>query len=204
MDETVLRVAAAHLRRRDVVLAAMVRAVGPCRLRPERATGPFAALVESIVYQQITGRAAETIHGRLVRLAGARRLRPQHIDALSDGQLREAGLSRQKIGYLRDLAERVHRQELPLDHVETLDDPQLIAHLVQVRGIGRWTAQMFLMFKLGRPDVLPDLDRGIQNAIRRAYRKRKVGPRDVLKIGAKWTPYSSIACWYLWRSLDNG
>jgi DNA-3-methyladenine glycosylase II len=93
---------------------------------------------------------------------------------------------------------------LPLDHVETLADADLITHLVQVKGIGKWTAQMFLMFKLGRTDVLPDLDLGIQNAIKRAYRKRKVGPKDVLKIGAKWSPYSSVACWYLWRSLDNG
>jgi DNA-3-methyladenine glycosylase II len=88
--------------------------------------------------------------------------------------------------------------------VDTLGDEELIAHLVQVKGIGKWTAQMFLMFKLGRPNVLPDLDLGIQNAIKRAYRKRTCSPKDVLRIGSKWSPYSSIACWYLWRSLDNG
>src|SRR5439155_15974122 len=121
----------------------------------------------------------------------------------SDAQLRAAGLSRQKIGYLRDLASRVQQEQLPLDHVDALDDAALIAHLVQVKGIGKWTAQMFLMFKLGRVDVLPELDLGIQNAIKRAYRKRRVGPKDVLRIGASLSPYSSMACWYLWRSLDN-
>jgi DNA-3-methyladenine glycosylase II len=118
--------------------------------------------------------------------------------------MRAVGLSRQKIGYLRDLAAKFDRGALPLDHVESLSDEELIAYLVQVKGIGRWTAQMFLMFKLGRADVLPDLDLGIQNAIKRAYRKRRVTPKDVLRIGKKWSPYSSIACWYLWRSLDNG
>ena len=96
------------------------------------------------------------------------------------------------------------REKLRKHGPDTLSDAELIAHLVQVKGIGKWTAQMFLMFKLGRADVLPDLDLGIQNAIKRAYRRRKVSPKDVLRIGAKWTPYCSIASWYLWRSLDNG
>lgn len=164
----------------------------------------FGALIRAIVYQQLSGKAASTIHGRFLALYPNGEPTAADIIATSDEQLRSVGLSRQKIGYLRDLANRVHRNELPLDHVETLADAELITHLVQVKGIGRWTAQMFLMFKLGRPDVLPDLDLGIQNAIKRAYRKRKVGPKDVMRIGAKWTPYSTVACWYLWRSLDNG
>ena len=125
--------------------------------------------------------------------------------ATSDAELRAVGLSRQKIGYMRDLASKVVSDALPLDAVESMDDDDLIAHLVQVKGIGRWTAQMFLMFRLDRRDVLPELDLGIQNAIKRAYRKRKrPTPKDVRKIGAKWSPHSSVASWYLWRSLENG
>lgn len=123
----------------------------------------------------------------------------------SDATLRGAGLSRQKIGYLRDLSLKVADGSLPLDAVHTMDDDDLIAHLVQVKGIGRWTAQMFLMFRLGRRDVLPELDLGIQNAIRRAYRMRsRPTPKQVKKIGAKWSPHSTVASWYLWRSLDIG
>ena len=124
---------------------------------------------------------------------------------MSDTALRGAGLSRQKIGYLRDLSSKVVDGTLPLDAVERMADEDLISHLVQVKGIGRWTAQMFLLFRLGRPDVLPELDLGIQNAIRRAYRKRKrPSPKQVKQIGAKWSPHCSVACWYLWRSLENG
>jgi DNA-3-methyladenine glycosylase II len=119
--------------------------------------------------------------------------------------MREAGLSRQKIAYLRDLAAHVDGGTLPLDEIESMTDDEVIKHLVQVKGIGRWTAQMFLMFRLGRPDVLPELDLGIQNAIQRAYRLRKRPlPERVRRIGSKWSPHSTIACWYLWRSLDNG
>lgn len=201
---TLARRARTHLRRVDPVLAKVIESVGP--YRPTDGTGGshFGALVRSIVYQQLSGKAAGTIHRRFAELFPGNQPSPEGILALDDTRLRAVGLSRQKIGYLRDLATRVHSGALPLDHVHTLSDADLIAHLVQVKGIGRWTAQMFLMFKLGRPDVLPELDLGIQNAIKRAYRKRKVGPRDVQRIGAKWTPYASVACWYLWRSLDNG
>src|SRR5687768_11345844 len=205
MDHVTLgRRARAHLRRVDPVIAKVMEEVGP--YRPGERTGGthFLALVRAMVFQQLSGKAATTIFNRLLDLYPHRAPTPADIIATSDEQLRSVGLSRQKIGYLRDLSARVARGDLPLDHVETLADADLITHLVQVKGIGKWTAQMFLMFKLGRTDVLPDLDLGIQNAIRRAYRKRKVGPKDVLKIGAKWSPYSSVACWYLWRSLDNG
>ena len=186
------------------MLAKVIDAVGPYR-PSDRSTGShFHALIRSIVFQQLSGKAANTLHARFLDLYPHRSPTPEDIMATPDERLRSAGLSRQKIGYLRDLAARVHSGDLPLDHVDTLGDAELITHLVQVKGIGKWTAQMFLMFRLGRPDVLPDLDLGIQNAIKRAYRKRRVSPKDVLRIGAKWTPYSSIACWYLWRSLDNG
>jgi 3-methyladenine DNA glycosylase/8-oxoguanine DNA glycosylase len=177
--------------------------VGPYRPGDRTGGTHFLALARAMVYQQLSGKAAATIFQRFLALYPNGDPGPADVLATSDELLRSVGLSRQKIGYLRDLSTRVAAGELPLDHVESLADADLITHLVQVKGIGRWTAQMFLMFKLGRVDVLPDLDLGIQNAIKRAYRKRKVSPTDVLKIGAKWSPYSSIACWYLWRSLDN-
>ena len=164
----------------------------------------FQALVRSIIYQQLSGKAAGTILSRFNALYGDAP-DPDAVLATSDAQLRTVGLSRQKIGYLRDLSAKVSSGELPLEAVHQMDDDDLIDHLVQVKGIGRWTAQMFLMFRLGRLDVLPELDLGIQNAIRRAYRKRKrPAPKDVRKIGAKWSPHSTVACWYLWRSLENG
>jgi DNA-3-methyladenine glycosylase II len=192
-----------HLRTVDPVLAQVIAAVGP--YRPADGTGGshFGALVRSIIYQQLSGKAAGTIHGRFSALFPDGVPTPDGLLTLDDARLRAAGLSRQKIGYLRDLAAKVHSGALPLDHVDTLGDAELIDHLVQVKGIGRWTAQMFLMFKLGRADVLPELDLGIQNAIKRAYRKRTVKPKDVARIGARWSPYASVACWYLWRSLDN-
>jgi DNA-3-methyladenine glycosylase II len=181
-----------------------MESVGPYR-PADRTTGShFFSLMRAIVYQQLSGKAASTIFDRFLKLFPNEDPTPDRLLALTDEQLRSVGLSRQKSAYLRDLAAKVHSGALPLEDVDTMSDAAIIEYLVQVKGIGRWTAQMFLMFKLGRADVLPDLDLGIQNAIKRAYRKRKVAPKDVLRIGAKWSPYSSIACWYLWRSLDNG
>jgi DNA-3-methyladenine glycosylase II len=194
-----------HLKRIDPILAAVIEAVGPCRMELRTDGTHFQALVRSIVFQQLSGKAASTILGRLNALYPGNAPTPDAVLATDDDTLRSVGLSRQKIGYLRDLSSKVVTGELPLDAVEQMSDDDLIAHLVQVKGIGRWTAQMFLMFRLGRPDVLPELDLGIQNAIRKAYRKRKrPTPKDVRKIGAKWSPHSSVASWYLWRSLENG
>jgi len=199
------RVAVRHLKRVDPVLARVIEAVGPCRLESRREGTHFQALVRSIVFQQLSGKAASTILARFNALYPNNTPTPDAVLATSDAQLRAVGLSRQKIGYMRDLASKVTDGTLPLDAVESMDDYDLIAHLVQVKGIGRWTAQMFLMFRLDRRDVLPELDLGIQNAIKRAYRKRKrPTPKDVRKIGAKWSPHSSVASWYLWRSLENG
>lgn len=165
----------------------------------------FQALVRAIIFQQLSGKAAGTIHARFNALYPQDTPTPEAVLATPDVDLRAAGVSRQKIGYLRDLSSKVHDGSLPLDEIHAMDDDDLIAHLVQVKGIGKWTAQMFLMFRLGRPDVLPDLDLGIQNAIKRAYRMRKrPTPKKVQQLGAKWSPHSSVACWYLWRSLDNG
>jgi DNA-3-methyladenine glycosylase II len=199
------RAAVRHLKRVDPVLAHVIEVVGPCRLESRREGTHFQALVRSIVFQQLSGKAASTILSRFNALYPSNTPTPEAVLATSDADLRAVGLSRQKIGYMRDLASKVASGTLPLDAVESMDDDDLIAHLVQVKGIGRWTAQMFLMFRLDRRDVLPELDLGIQNAIKRAYRKRKrPTPKDVRKIGARWTPHSSVASWYLWRSLENG
>lgn len=194
-----------HLKRVDPKLARIIDAVGACRLQLRTEGSHFQALARAIVFQQLSGKAAGTIFGRFNALYPEQGLMPAAVLATNDEQLRSVGLSRQKIAYLKDLSSKVVSDELPLDTVESMADDDLIGHLVQVKGIGRWTAQMFLMFRLGRPDVLPELDLGIQNAIMRAYRMRKrPTPKQVMKIGAKWSPHSSVACWYLWRSLDNG
>ncbi len=199
------RAALAHLRKVDPILGKVIARVGPYRLVTRRAGTHYDALVRSIVFQQLSGKAAGTIHRRLCELYPRKNPRADLLLATSDEALRGAGLSRQKIGYLRDLATRVTDRSLPLAHLGRLPDDAIIEHLVQVKGIGRWTVQMFLMFRLGRPDVLPDLDLGIQTAIQRAYGLRKrPGPKDVLRIGDKWRPYASTASWYLWRSLENG
>ena len=199
------RRAVAHLKRADPVLAEVIARVGPCRLTPRAEGTHFDALVRSIVFQQLSGKAASTILGRVHAHYGNRPPTAEEILATPDEPLRAAGLSRQKLGYLRDFAARVASGEVPLHDIDHLDDDAIIDHLVRVKGIGRWTVQMFLMFRLGRPDVLPELDLGIQNAIKKAYRKRKrPTPKDVKKIGAKWRPYATVASWYLWRSLENG
>ena len=155
------------------------------------------------MYQQLSGKAAATIHGRVLDLFGGRAPTPEELATASEASLRAAGLSRQKLMYLKDLASRVASGEVPIETLHELPDEAVIDALVRVKGVGRWTAQMFLMFRLGRPDVLPELDLGIQNAIRRAYRLRsRPTPERVAKIGAPWAPYRTVASWYLWRSLD--
>ena len=198
------REALAHLRRVDPVMAGVIRTVGPYRLHLRRGNSHFHHLVRAIVYQQLSGKAAGTIHGRFCALFPRRHVDPERLLALSDESLRSVGLSRQKMGYLRDLADKVHSGAVPLHRVRHMSDEAIIDHLVQVKGVGRWTAQMFLMFRLGRPDILPELDLGIQNGVQRAYGlRRRATPKDVQRIGKVWSPYSSIACWYLWRYVDD-
>jgi len=199
------RAAISHLKSVDPTLAGIIDRVGPCRLEARRTGTHYDALVRSIVFQQLSGKAASTIHRRFCEIYPGKRPRAERVLTTAEDVLRTAGLSRQKIGYLRDLSSRVADRSLPLAHLGRLSDDAIIEHLVQVKGIGRWTVQMFLMFRLGRPDVLPELDLGVQNAIQRAYGlKKRPTPKDVLRIGEKWRPYASIASWYLWRSLENG
>ena len=192
-----------HLRRADPVLARLVDHVGPCRYEVHREIGPFAYLTTAIVHQQLAGAAAATIHRRLCALAGRKHPRPEDIARLSDAELRGVGLSRQKIGYLRDLVARVG-DGLPLGRLARLPDEAAIEALTSVKGIGRWTSEMFLMFRLGRLDVLPVDDLGIRKAMQKAYRKRSLPKPDWMRKTAEpWRPYRSVACWYLWRSLDG-
>ena len=200
--ENDLKRAISHLRRSDPVLARIIQGVGPCRLEVDRKTPHFAVLVESILYQQITGKAAATIHNRLLELAQTKRIRPRHILALEAEALRKIGLSRQKASYVLDLAQRAEGG-LPLGRIGRLGDEAVIEALTEVKGIGRWTAHMFLMFRLGRMDVLPIDDYGIQKAVMKAYRMRALPKaKRLTKIAHAWRPYRTVACWYLWRSLD--
>lgn len=201
---TMYQDAIAHLKACDPTLASIIDRVGPCRFEPRTRGTHLEALMRSIIYQQLSGRAAATIHRRFVGLHGGRSPSARRLLATRDDALRGAGVSRQKIGYLRDLAARVEARELPVRRLHELTDDEIIESLVRVKGIGRWTAHMFLIFRLGRPDVLPDLDLGIQKAIKVHWRKRKLPtPIQVAKLGAPWAPCRTIASWYLWRSIDT-
>ena len=197
------RKAVSHLRRVDPVMAGVIERVGPCRYRVNDGGSHFDAVVRSIVYQQLSGSAASTIHSRLLALYGGAAPDPVRLLETADEALRGVGLSRQKISYLRDLAARVESGEVPMQSIHELDDDAVIETLSRIKGVGRWTAQMFLMFRLGRPDVLPELDLGVRKAIQLAYRTRALPSIErVHKIGARWAPYRTIASWYLWASLD--
>jgi DNA-3-methyladenine glycosylase II len=189
------------LARRDPVLRDLMREHGPCGLADAQHTDPFRALVSAIISQQLSTKAAATIKGRLDALVGGG-LTPDRLARVSDDALRSVGLSRQKISYMRDLEGRVSRGELALDALDGMTDDAVVAALTGVKGIGRWTAEMFLMFRLHRPDVLPVGDLGIVKAVQRAYGLRKIPtPERLTKLGEQWRPYRSVACWYLWASL---
>jgi DNA-3-methyladenine glycosylase II len=195
--------AIAHLKAADPRLAPIIELVGACGFVARAEGTHFDALCRAIVYQQLSGKAAATIHGRVLDLFGGRAPLPAELLATPAERLRACGLSRQKMSYILDLAERVERGDVPLDHLDALPDDEIVDALVRVKGIGRWTAQMFLMFRLGRLDVLPELDLGVQKGLQRAYGKRRTPrPAEVRELGAKWAPYRSIASWYLWRLLD--
>ena len=191
------------LARRDPVLRELMRAHGACGLAQAQHTDPLQALVSAIISQQLSTRAAATIKGRLDTLVGGT-MTVARLAALPDDALRGVGLSRQKIGYLRDLCERVVSGELALHRLDSMTDEEVVAALTSVKGIGRWTAEMVLMFRLHRPDELPVGDLGIVKAVQRAYRMRTAPTAERLtKLGEQWRPYRSVACWYLWASLAN-
>jgi 3-methyladenine DNA glycosylase/8-oxoguanine DNA glycosylase len=223
-----MRKAVLHLKKSDPVMRAIIERVGPCRM--EFGEPQFHSLAEAIVYQQLNGKAAVTIFKRFAAIAGDP-LTPEGILKLTPEQMRAVGLSKQKSSYLLDMAERAHRGELNFSRLPEMSDEEVIEHLTQVKGVGVWTAHMFLMFTLRRPNILPTGDFGVRMAVykhyldKRAAKKRteksdklkgRKGPRkntaspkitlptpeQMEKIARSWEPYRSIACWYLWRSLD--
>jgi DNA-3-methyladenine glycosylase II len=192
------------LMRRDPILAPVIRKYNERRLIDAPQADPFSALVRTIVGQQLSTKAAATIHRRLLDVIPGGVATPETLAALKDDQLRQVGFSRQKTAYVRDLAAKAVSGELPLDHLHTLTDDDVIEAITRVKGLGRWSAEMFLMFRLRRPDVLPVDDLGIVNAIHRLYKlKKRPNANRIRRIGELWRPYRTVACWYLWRSLEN-
>jgi DNA-3-methyladenine glycosylase II len=199
MRKAIHHLAINHLKKSDPVLAQIIERIGLCRMQFGKPT--FHTLAESILYQQLNGKAAATIFDRFTALAGDP-LTPQGILKLTDAEMRGVGLSRQKTSYLRDLSEKTAAGLLEFQRMPEMTEEEVIAHLTQVKGVGVWTAHMFLMFSLGRPDILPVGDYGVQAAIKKHYKKRKwPKPAVMEKIAKPWSPYRSIACWYLWKSL---
>lgn len=196
-----MRAAILHLKRADPVLAQIIKSVGTYNLVTRQPT--FETLARSIVYQQISGKAAASILAKLKSAVGPR-FTAAALLRLSTEELRACGLSTQKMTYLRDLAEKVASRQVSFRKLRNLSDEEVIEHLTQVKGIGVWTVQMFLMFALERPNVFPTADLGVRNAIRRAYNLSDTPTAaDLLRISACWHPYCSVATWYLWRSLDG-
>ncbi len=183
-------------------MAAIIQRVGPYAMEYSEPT--FETLVRSIVYQQLSGRVASVIFGRLHAAAGEEQLTPAGIMKLRPEKMRKQGLSAQKTLYIRELAKHTRRGSIVFENLHASQDTDVIEHLTRVKGIGVWTAQMFLMFALRRPDVLPVADLAIRAAMKKAYNLDDLPkPEEMEKIAASWKPYSSVACWYLWRSLDS-
>lgn len=194
-----------HLRRADPALARIIEAAGPCRLKPDRAQTAFEALVEAVCHQQLTGKAAQTILGRIKALHPHREF-PTADDLLGtpDDTLRGAGLSRAKVAAVKDISAKALDGTIPPPtELDALDDVQIIERLTTIRGVGQWTVEMLLIFKLGRLDVLPVDDFGVRKGFMVAHKKRLMPkPAALLKHGERWRPFRSIASWYLWRAAD--
>jgi DNA-3-methyladenine glycosylase II len=197
-----MRHAIVHLKKADPVLAEIIERVGPYRMQFRDPV--FSTLVRSIVYQQLSGHVASRIFERLLDLLPERQLTPEAVLALTTEQMRACGLSGQKTRYIQDLAARTFAGELDFTLLPGMRDDEVIAALTQVKGVGVWTAHMFLIFALQRPDVLPVGDLAIRTAMRKAYRMRALPkPERMEKIARAWRPWCSVASWYLWRSLDG-
>ncbi len=197
-----MRKAILHLKTSDPVLGSIIERVGPYKIQYREPV--FQTLVRSIVYQQLHGKAALTIFNRLMAAAKCDPLTPESILKLRPARMRSLGLSGQKMTYIRELARLTRDGEVNFEACLSLEDAGVIEHLTRVKGVGVWTAHMFLIFALRRPDVLPTGDLGIRAAIKKAYGMEKLPtPDEMSRIAEAWRPYSSVACWYLWRSLDN-
>lgn len=197
-----MRKAIRHLRSSDPVLAALIQRVGPYALQSREPS--FETLVRSIVNQQISGKVASVLLERLTSALPGREMTPSTVLKLTPEQMRGFGLSSAKTAYIRDLAERTQSGEVVFEDIHNSSDEEVIEHLTRVKGIGVWTAHMFLIFALQRPDVLPIGDLGVRTAIRKAYDLETLPtPKEVAEIAIPWHPFCSIATWYLWRSLDG-
>jgi DNA-3-methyladenine glycosylase II len=197
-----MRKAISHLRKSDPLLAAVIDRIGPCRI--EYLEPQFSTLVKSIVYQQLSGKVASIIFERFLQLLPRQKLTPATVLLLSVADLRSAGLSNAKAAYILDLAEKTQARSVKFHELPALSDEQVIASLTQVKGVGVWTAHMFLIFALQRPDVLPVGDLGVRSAIKKVYGLDALpGPAEVERIAASWRPFCSVATWYLWRSLEG-
>lgn len=195
-----MKKALTHLKKSDQIMAAIITRVGAYKIVYRDPT--FQALARAIVFQQLSTKAARTIYDRLEQAAGGA-ITPESIQNLSVGEMRRAGLSKQKIGYIRDLAEHAVSGKIDFVQLHSMSDEEVIAALTDIKGIGEWTAHMFLIFSLRRPNVLALGDLGVRTAVQRAYRKRKLPtPKQMQQIARNWHPYCSVACWYLWRSLE--
>ena len=201
------RKAVRHLKAVDPALGEIMARIGPFAMQLKSSRSLFGALAEAIVYQQLSNKAAATIYGRVEALFPRARdgFTPRHVLKATDESLRGCGLSRAKVLAVQDLARRVHGGDLPtLEQAQGLGDDELIERLVAVRGIGRWSAEMFLMFRLGRPDVLPVDDFGVREGFKRAYgRRTQPTPKQLRRYGERWRPYRSVAAWYLWRAAEQ-
>jgi len=194
-----------HLSAVDPVMAGLIKAVGNCRLRPQRRQSPFEALVEAVAHQQLTGKAAQTILGRVKALHPHRPFpSPDDLLGTPDASLRAAGLSRAKTAAIKDISAKTIDGVVPNARMlARLQDDEIVERLTILRGVGRWTVEMLLIFKMGRLDVLPVDDYGVRKGFARTYRKRQLPkPAVLLAHGERWRPYRSVASWYLWRSLD--
>ena len=194
-----------YLSAADPVMARLIREIGPCQLEPETWRSPFQSLVQAVAHQQLNGTAAETILTRFKKLFPGRKFpRPEDLATVTDEQIRACGFSFAKIRALRDIAEKTLSGVVPTARqIVKLSDDEIIKRLTEVRGVGRWTVEMLLIFQLGRTDVLPVDDFGVRNGFRIAYKKRTMPkPKSLLAHGRRWRPHGTTAAWYLWRAAD--
>ena len=195
-----------HLSKNDPVMKRLIREHGKCALMPEKRRPPFQALVLAVAHQQLNGTAANTILSRFKKLFPGRKFpRPEDLAKVTDAQIRACGFSFAKIKAIRDIAEKTLSGVVPTPRqIVKLPDHEIIARLTEVRGVGRWTVEMLLIFQLGRTDVLPVDDFGVRNGFRIAYKKREMPkPKALLKFGERWRPHGTTAAWYLWRAADS-
>lgn len=201
MNEDVIK----HLSKADKTLGRLIRRVGPCTLTPEKNCTPFQSLVQSVAYQQLTGKAAATILGRVKALFPTQRFpEPEDLIRISDDELRAAGLSRAKIAAVKDIATKTLEGVVPsMRVIRKLSDEAIIERLTTIRGVGQWTVEMLLIFRLGRPDVLPATDYGVRKGFALTYKLDDLpSPKELMVFGELWRPYRSTAAWYMWRALD--